>query len=112
MNLSCSSQSVTAVCATLLSGSLIATHAAPVEDSPGVMAGPRDTVAIERMVRDEPRAQFAALTLDSADLSDAEAGKAACLCIQARRPARNDSAGALTRRRSSARQHLRANRET
>jgi hypothetical protein len=75
MNFSRSSRSLAAVCAALLSGSLIAAQAAPVEDSPGFRAGPRDTVAIERTVRDEPRAQFAALTIDSADMSGAEAGK-------------------------------------
>ena len=75
MNLSRSTRSLAAVCAALLSGSLIAAQAAPVEDSPGFRAGPRDTVAIERTGRDEPRPQFAALTIDTADLKGAEAGK-------------------------------------
>jgi hypothetical protein len=75
MNLSRSSRSLGAVCAVLLSSSLIAAQAAPIDHSPGFRAGPRDTVAIERSVRYEPRAQFAALTIDSADLNGAEAGK-------------------------------------
>jgi hypothetical protein len=62
-----------AACTVLLSGSLIAAQAAPIDNSPQYKAGPRDTVVIERTVRDEPRAQFAALTLDSADLNGAGA---------------------------------------
>jgi hypothetical protein len=73
MNLSRASRSLGAVCAVLLSGSLIAAQAAPIDHSPEFRAGPRDTVAIERSVRDEPRAQFAALAIDSADLNGAEA---------------------------------------
>jgi hypothetical protein len=73
MNLSRSSRSLGAVCAVLLSSSLIAAQAAPIDHGPGFKAGPRDTVAIERSVRDEPTALLAALTIDSADLHGAEA---------------------------------------
>jgi hypothetical protein len=61
-------QKLRAVCAVMLS-SVIAAQAAPVDNDPGFKAGPRDTVAIERTGRDESSAQFAALTIDSADLN-------------------------------------------
>jgi hypothetical protein len=68
-------RSLAAACGLLLSGGLIASQAAPIDSDSGFKAGPRDTVAIARSAREEPRALFAALTIDAADLDSAEVVK-------------------------------------